>query len=518
MSTQIKGQEKQIRNDNIQASVASSHRKTTIKLENGKSAITMNGGLLYPLLYKEILAGEYIREWKIDNLTRLITPFVPTMDKVKLSIDAYFVPNTRVMKNWNELITDKDDASSQELNRELPTFTTAPELTQNFNFKNTLMARYGVPNNGGVSKINMLLLRGYRAIENDFIRNKQYEPKKVEWNGRTLSTSEEEAVAAFGGTTDPEPKTPNAYIIAPAQTTKNYYTNIMKNLAKDQEKMQAQLEQAEHLDWQTRYQNEKQKAENANKNDWDIIAEMGGTAPIRTDQVEHLGNITYDLNYQQITQSSNEANAPTPLGTTGSFSYTRANGTIFHHKHFKQHGYIHILASVVLEKAPENGIPKELLKTSIDDIYRPALAKKEIQLLLEQEIDATLGSTSGKGAAYQPAWAEYKRLPNLVSGEMRSQTLKGDSTLGIPNGISNAHWHNFQRQYAADRTITGKWFRDTKKVNEVLARNNVINHGVIEFDETWDDLIMNMSEHYVKVSLPIEENDLKQKRKAEVAR
>ena len=34
--------------------------------------------------------------------------------------------------------------------------------------------------------------------------------------------------------------------------------------------------------------------------------------------------------------------------------------------------------------------------------------------------DITIGQT----AAFQPAWAEYKRLPRFVTGQMRTQTLK----------------------------------------------------------------------------------------------
>ena len=137
----------------------------------------------------------------------------------------------------------------------------------------------------------------------------------------------------------------------------------------------------EPLICRSRYENAKKRADNANKNDWDIIAEMGGTSPVVADRVQLLGEIDYEMNYQQITQTSPAFDNSGPLGTTGSFSYTKASGTLFEHKQFQQAGFIHITMFINIEKSYEAQVNKELLKASTEDFYRPGLSKKEIQTI-----------------------------------------------------------------------------------------------------------------------------------------
>lgn len=509
-NTQIKGKEnKQIQNDNLQQHVKSSNEKTTITLESGKTAITMQGGYEYPIMFKEVLAGEYIKEWKTDNLTRLLTPFVPTMDKVYLTIKAYFVPHTRVLKNFEQNFANKSDKRIKV--SALPNTNLHIGQTQKDTFKNSLAARYGVANNTSAT-INLLPMRGYRAITNDYIISKDYETPYTEWNDEVPVTAEINALNAFNPTGGYIAEFPMAYVLTKAQTRKGYTTNLKSKVAGTEDTIDAGDNQSEHLDWQTKFQQLKQQQDNVNKNDWDIIAEMGGTKPVKTDRTEYLGQIEYQLNYQQITQSAPQISGSSPLGTSGAFSYTRADGVLFSHKEFKQHGFIHILASITIDKLYENAVPKELLKTKFDDIYKPALAKKEIQLLLKQEINADPASTSGQTLAFQPPWAEYKRLPSYVTGEMRTRLL--EATGSNPTPVTNSQWHNFIAR-DSEVVISGDYFRNSLETNTVLGRNNILSPSVGEYKI---DPIMNMSEHTVTVSLPIVNEALLQNTKAEKAR
>lgn len=522
-TTQLYGKsEGQIQNDNLQQYVKSPQKKTTKELKPGTSAISMMGGLLYPLLYKEVLPGEYIRELSIENLTRMLTPLVPTFDKVFMKIDAYFVPHTRVWKDAEKNLANKNDTENRNNHHinKLPTleYQYLNTYSTKSPYKFTLLNRYGIPNAyGGTLKINPLLLRGYRAIFNDFIRIKDYEPKKVEWNETLITAAEISAIEAFTDD-DGDIKNSNAYIIEAAPTRKGYLTNIKSRLSKGMDTLDSLIshdggEIGEHLDWQTRYNDAKQSQDNANKNDWDIVAEMGGTQPINYNQVEHLGSIEYQLNYQQITQSAPEINESTPLGTTGSFSYTRADGVLFNHKEFKQHGFIHILINLQIDKAMERSINKELLKTSVEDIFRPGLADKEIQLLQNVEIGA---GTTGviQGIAYQPPWSEYKRLPSLTTGEMETTTLT--ELNGFKPGASNSQWHNKIATQGTNATVLpNNYFRNADEVNRVLARNNVLTLQLAPMGQ-WpysffvQDPILNMAEVRCKVSLPIEKKVIDQ--------
>lgn len=532
-NTQIGNKDsKQIINQKLEQHVLNSKAKTKITLEKGKSATTFQGGMEVPIMFKEILPGEYIHEWNIQNITRILTPLVPTLDRIYLTIKAFFVPHTRVWKEAEKKLAGKIDADQQSTLEEanLPFATINNATTKHSYFKTHLANKYGVPNHSSTTNINLLLLRGYRAIENDFLRVKEYEPSKIEWNETHATETENKALNWCDYESMPEAPENIAnygYMLAPAKARKSYLTNIKKNMY-DTESHYDFLNQENpnelyrHLDWQTQFNDQKQRAANAEKNDWDIIAEMGGTSPVINDRVQLLGVMDYELNYQQITQSAPEIDGSSPLGTTGSFSYTKVNGTLFSHKEFKQHGYIHILINLNVDSKVDGGIPKELLKIDINDIYRPGLAEKEEQILIDKELSAKYGSS--KMIAFQPPWAEYKRLPTIISGEMQNTTLLNDPITNTPN-ISNSQWHNL---IESDFSIINMhWLRPAYYVNKVLERNNILqqvsqeenNPARIYFNIHFhEDPIINMGEHQVITSLPIKSQDINQIDKAEESR
>lgn len=524
MSTQIKGKEKLIQNDNIEQHVLSTKQKTSITLEAAKNPTTMNGGILYPIGYKEVLAGETIEDYSIDNLTRIITPRVPTLDRIYMNIRAYFVPHTRVWENAEKILAGKADIDFRNLSADdtdIPNVSIPNHLTTIWGFRDTLLARYGVPNNSSTTTYNVLLPRGYRAIYNDFIRNKDYQLPKPEFKGNTVGSTEEQYLVPYEEFSPIPGSIDQGYLVERAPTRKNYLTNVKSQIGLDTTQTQSgTLNLQNHLDWQTAFMDAKQRADNANKNDWDIIAELGGTQPVLADRVEFLGEVDYELNYQQITQSAPTIDNSGPLGTTGSFSYTKANGTIFNYKHFKQHGYIHILASITIDKQYEESTPKELMKISGDDIYRPGLAKKEIQLLHRKEI-GNIESSTDLTAGYQPAWSEYKRLPSIVTGEMRSRPLKINDTTDT---VSNSHWHNIPSLSTVYETVVdGNYFNPAGATIKTLERNNLMVNELIdnEFKIGYvyiPDPIMNMSLHKVRTKLPIVSSAINSVSKAEQTR
>lgn len=504
--TQIKGANYgQIENNNLDEHVLSPQTKNTITLESGKNAMSLKGGFEYPVMVMEVLPGTYIKDYKIDSITRLITPKVPSLDKIFVTWKAFFVPHTRVWKNAEKYFAGKYESGydyDQSGSQTIPYYTLPVTFTQNTPFRDTLAARYGLPNYSADTRINALILRGYRAIENDFLRNKEYELAKVEYDTDTVTSQEEDLIEAYnlanGNLIN------GGYMVAPAQTRKGYLTNIKKQLTADYTEMDnfsGYLEAPLHLDWQTRFQDIKQRTENANKNDWDIIAELFGTEPVTADRIVKLGEVDYEMNYQQITQSAPEYDGSSPLGTTGAFSYTRADGTLFGHVNFKQHGYIHILLSVQIEKGYEESTPKELLKIYIDEFYRPALAKKEYQLMRSAEIANANGVTVGETCAFQPPWAEYKRLPRLVTGDMRTQKLTKLGTIIEPE--STSQWHN-SPSTTLEKIVDGTFFRPYDDVISVLNRNNIL---LLDDSSDWyntPDVILNMSEHKTTISSPVQ--------------
>lgn len=495
----------QIQNNNLDMHVKNPQRKATFELERGKSVSSIQPGFEYPIMFKEVLAGETIETWKIDNITRLITPLVPTLDNVYVTIKAFFVPHTRVWVDAEKVLANKYSDHYGDLNKTLPSYTIPYINTTKSLYRDTLVARYGMANGAGHTKMNVLLPRGYRAIMNDFIRNKEYEAPKVEWNTTSISVNEQNSLKAYDDTTGSIWST--SYYVEPSQTRKGYLTNIFSTLDLNPSYLvtdPAVEYDYLHLDWEQNFRENKQRLANANKNDWDIIAEMGGTAPVRADRVEFLGKLDYELNYQQITQSAPTIDNSSPLGTTGSFSYTRADGTIFSHKHFQQHGFIHILLTVQTDKGYEEATPKELLKTSIDEIYRPALAKKETQLMYAAEVCNNSDISNNQTIAFQPPWAEYKRLPKLVTGSMRSLKLDKIDPLE-PDQYSYSQWHNFPSMQGSEPTISGDYFRPFLDVNKVIERNNILIQEASDISRYYNpEYFMVMNVHNVSVSSPIQ--------------
>lgn len=525
-NTQLKGgTPEQIKNDNLQQNVNNPNTHTAITLESGKTALTLQPGKLYPLSFMEILAGDTIENYSIDTITRILTPFVPTMDKVMIKISAYFVPHTRVWEKAEEIIADKAsyDNGISALGVGIPTYDFPRAHTLYNQFRDTLVARYGLANQSQTTTtINTLLMRGYRAITNDFIINKEYEAKYSEWNNNSVTTPEQTALTAYDADNG-QYHNRDVYIVTECPTTRNYLTNIKLSIdeetySDDNYPTGGSGTQSQHLDWQSRFMKAKQDIANANKNDWDIIADMGGTQPVEADRVQYLGDVEYEMNYQQITQSAPEIDGSAPLGTTGSFSYTRATGTLFSHKEFRQHGFIHVLVSIFLDKSYEEATPKELLKSNNQDIFRPALAKKEIQFLYKAEVANVDGNTNKETIAFQPAWAEYKRLPRIVTGEMRTKPLiKVPNPEGVDDTyISQSHWHNFASGTIGDTTANGNYFRPFEPVMSVLARNNALQWN-IERDYV-NDMIMQMAEIKVSVKRPIDSGTLNSTSKANQTR
>lgn len=85
----------------------------------------------------------------------------------------------------------------------------------------------------------------------------------------------------------------------------------------------------------------------------------------------------------------------------------------------QEHGYIIGIMSCMPKPAYQQGIPKHFLKGDMFDYYWPQFANIGEQAILNRELyayDPLGGDTFG----YIPRYAEYKYIPNRVSGEFRT--------------------------------------------------------------------------------------------------
>ena len=175
--------------------------------------------MVYPVMFKEVLAGEYIKSWDINMLTRIITPLVPTLDKIYITARAYFVPLTAIWNSAERIMSGKAEIGQIDgSNHDFPITDVLGTTTSNEKYKFTLASRYGIPNKASDTKVNMFLYRGYRKIWNDYLRNKEYTAKDIEWKDDVVTQAEKDALNPNPGTTDTVK--PNAYYIRQAPARK----------------------------------------------------------------------------------------------------------------------------------------------------------------------------------------------------------------------------------------------------------------------------------------------------------
>ena len=86
------------------------------------------------------------------------------------------------------------------------------------------------------------------------------------------------------------------------------------------------------------------QAENAQKNDWDIIAEIRGSKKLSEGKVQLIGKTSLNLNYAAITQNaySSDTNVREDfrvLGQQGAYSFTEVNLPLYAGMEFNEEGY-----------------------------------------------------------------------------------------------------------------------------------------------------------------------------------
>lgn len=170
----------------------------------------------------------------------------------------------------------------------------------------------------------------------------------------------------------------------------------------------------------------------------------------RLQRPEYLGGYRHQININQVIQTQASAEDQTPLGTTGAYSLTtHKDGDVFSHS-FTEHGILLGLACIrQTQHTYQQGINRAWLKKDKFDFYTPEFANLGEQYIKNAEIYAQGTDDDNKAFGYQEAWAEMRYMPDIVSGEMRS-----DYTL------SEDVWH-FADNYSELPKLGDKWIQET---------------------------------------------------------
>lgn len=137
---------------------------------------------------------------------------------------------------------------------------------------------------------------------------------------------------------------------------------------------------------------------------------------------EYLGGKHIALNMTQIASTAGTTTSSATqlsLGSTGAFSLTSDNDYYFT-KSFDDWGTIIGVLVIRPHESFHQGVNKRFIKFSREQYYWKQYANLGEQPILRSEIYCTGAPTSDDVVfGYQEAWAEYRFLPDVVTGELR---------------------------------------------------------------------------------------------------
>lgn len=173
-----------------------------------------------------------------------------------------------------------------------------------------------------------------------------------------------------------------------------------------------------------------------------------------------LGSRTTILNMNMVIGTAGKPNSESNynFGDLGGMSNTYDNGHIFTYR-FKQHGYLFGIVTIRPYNTYENGIPKQLVKNSIDDYYKPEMSYLGPDEIKNYEIFSD--SSDGKDDqmfGVRNYGDDLRFIPNRVTGGMRtnatySQAYKTYSINYSTRPLNNEQFIK-QSEKQVDKTLT----------------------------------------------------------------
>lgn len=409
----------------------------------GYFANSINGGHIKPITYKYVMAGEKHAEFRLQASIKMLTPLTPCYQRLKAVFKAYFVPNSRVWDNAEKFLSQKGGSTDTKikkipnlLGKKIPQITTGSGEAQKTitildtdvwrdSWANAYMPKYltglVVANDETLPEYSILPFRGFKAIYNDYERNKEYDSELKEFKGDTV-TDEEAKTIFFTNTNNMD-----QYIIR-GKRQNSYYTDYRTELLGEEEAEPTGTGSGAMInitEWEKKVAEYRSQAENAQENDWDIIAKIRGSRKLTEGKIQLLGTKTVGLNYQAITQNAYNINTTVreefqTMGTQGAYSYTEVDIPLYQMQEFNEEGYIHVIMQVTADTVFETGFERTGLNVNYEDIYRPDFKDLKHDVLYQIEKDGTRSIKGNLKAVdgFKRKFSEYFKLPQPIGGDM----------------------------------------------------------------------------------------------------
>lgn len=179
-----------------------------------------------------------------------------------------------------------------------------------------------------------------------------------------------------------------------------------------------------------------------------LLSRFGVVNPdARLQLPEYLGGGRMPVTIQQVAQTS-ESSEASALGEVGAFSLS--NGYSKMMKGFTEPGYIFVVGAIKQIHSYQQGIEKSWLRTKREDFFDPLFAHIGEQPIYREQLYAP-GISKFKDIVfgYNEYGAEYRYIPNEITGQMRSAAAK---SLDI--------WH-FADLYGSAPTLSKSFVEET---------------------------------------------------------
>lgn len=452
---------------------------TTFTILSGNIGNSMNGGHDKTIHWKQCMAGEKFKEYRIQLNMQMLTPISPAYQKLRCTVRSFYVPNSRIWTNAEKFTAQKGGSTVDKITtipnlggQDIPTLpryesSSTPAAIKSIMhttawrnlFISNYIPRFG-PNQENTEltsdkfitkmpAISALPLRGYKAIYNDYLRNKEYEEEVTEYKGDEVTR--EEWLSYYRKTAGNN----YTYLYGRTKRENSYYTDIRTEMQGfEEESPISDLEdQVINLVTWSSFVNKiaesRSQAENAQANDWDIIAKLRGSKKLTQGKVQLIGQKTFDLNYSAITQTSyNNAEGIRPeyqvMGKQGAYSYTNIDIPVFAGYETQEEGYIHVIATVTCESVFESAIDRLEMNINWDDQYRPDLEKDKLDVMYEAENGyMSVIQNPNSAIGFKRRFNEYFKLANVIAGDATNRYYSE-----IKSNTSNIE------EYTDERVIT----------------------------------------------------------------
>lgn len=202
-----------------------------------------------------------------------------------------------------------------------------------------------------------------------------------------------------------------------------------------------------------------------------LKSHFGVTSPdARLQRPEYLGGNRVPITINQVLQQSATQEGTTPQGNPVGMSLTSDNHSDFT-KSFVEHGFVIGVMVARYDHTYQQGLNRMWSRKSRFDYYWPVFANIGEQAVLNKEIYAAGTNKDNEVFGYQEAWADYRYRPNIVTGEMRSNS---DKSLDV--------WH-LADDYASQPYLSDAWIReDNTPLDRCLAIASTVSN------QLWADI------------------------------